>query len=88
MTPAVSTTQSQLLTIRGRLSSAAFLPWVERHSRRLGLTCTVVRAGAQEAVFRVGGQADLIDALEVGCLLGPIDAWVDTITRRSDAFPE
>jgi hypothetical protein len=45
------------------------------------LTCETLYRDAGEAVFKVNGQPDLIDALEVGCLLGPFDVWVETITR-------
>lgn len=41
----------------------------------------MLHADGRKAVFKVDGQSDLIDALEVGCLLGPIDVWVETITR-------
>lgn len=81
MSTALPSNQSQQLTIRGELQSSSFLPWVERHCTRLGLTCETLYKDASEAVFKVDGQADLIDALEVGCLLGPYDVWVETITR-------
>jgi len=74
--------QFQAFTIRGDLQSASFLPWVIRHSQRLGVTCQLLRANGSEAIFRVDGQRDLVDAFEVGCLLGPFDVWVETITRR------
>ncbi|MEL6682890.1 MAG: acylphosphatase [Pseudomonadota bacterium] len=80
MATVLSPNKSKRLAIRGELQSASFLPWVERHCRRLGLICEIVYADAGEAVFKVDGQTDLIDALEVGCLLGPIDVWVETIT--------
>ena len=73
--------RSQLLTLRGELQSATFLPWIARYCTRLGLTCRTLQADPTEAVFEVEGQADLIDAFEVACLLGPYDVWVETITR-------
>ena len=63
------------------MQSPTFLPWVERHCKRLGLTCETLYRDADEAAFKVDGQPELIDALEVGCLLGPYDVWVETITR-------
>lgn len=71
---------SRLFTLQGELQSASFLPWVARHSRKLGLACETLHVDACRAVFKVDGQADLIDAFEVGCLLGPIDVWVEKIT--------
>jgi hypothetical protein len=32
-------------------------------------------------VFTVTGQQDLLDALEMGCSLGPIQAWIERIDR-------
>lgn len=77
----MSSNRTQTLIIRGELHSPSFLPWVARHSVRLGLTCETLRADASEAIFEVGGQAELIDAFEVGCLLGPFDVWVEAISR-------
>lgn len=74
--------QSQTLELVGDLQSPSFLPWVIRHSQRLGLTCEVLHSDDGKAVFKVDGQVDLIDAFEVGCLLGPFDVWVETIERR------
>lgn len=76
-----SSNQPQKFMLRGELQSPNFLPWVERHSRKLGLRCETLHADASKAVFKVDGQADLIDAFEVGCLLGPYDVWVESITR-------
>lgn len=74
--------QVQRLIISGELGSASFLPWVARHSLRLGLACKPIRTSPAHAEFEVSGQPELIDALEVGCLLGPFDVWVETIERR------
>ena len=71
----------QRFVIHGNLASPAFLPWIERHSARLGLTCAQIKAAPARIEFKVEGQTDLIDALEVGCLLGPYDVWVETIER-------
>lgn len=76
---------SEMLIIRGELQPASLHPWVQRYCNRLGLICEMLNADADEAVFRVTGQSELIDALEIGCLLGPIDVWVETITRSLEA---
>ena len=83
--PALSN-QRQRFTIRGKLESPSFLPWVDRHSYRLGLSLEHIRADAACVEIEVEGQADLIDALEVGCLLGPFDVWVESIERSSGPF--
>lgn len=72
---------AQRFVIRGSLDSPSFLPWVARHSDRLGVTCQQVQTGPKRVELLVQGQSDLIDALEMGCLLGPFDVWVESIDR-------
>ncbi|MBS1183163.1 MAG: acylphosphatase-like protein [Proteobacteria bacterium] len=69
------------LTIRGRLGADSFLPWVMRHAARLGLAGDIRHADAGRVDIDLRGPVDLIDAMEMGCLLGPIDVWVETIDR-------
>ena len=71
----------QRLVIHGNLASPSFLPWIARHSARLGLEARQIQVGSARVAIEVEGQPDLIDALEVGCLLGPIDVWVSSIER-------
>lgn len=68
--------------IRGALGVATFVPWVMRHMRKLGLAGTFEVAGAEVAELRVDGPPDLMDALEMGVSLGPIEAWVESIDRH------
>jgi acylphosphatase len=77
----------QKLIITGDLAAASFLPWVARHSVRLGLRCEHILISEARVELSVEGQAEMIDALEVGCLLGPIDAWIETIERQPMRFP-
>ncbi|MBC2837465.1 acylphosphatase [Paragemmobacter straminiformis] len=67
--------------IRGDLAAATFLPWVARHLLRLGLRGETQRSDALCVEMLVEGPADLIDAMEMGVSLGPIEAWVETIER-------
>lgn len=76
--------QSQRFIIHGELASPSFLPWMERHSARLGLSCAPIHTGDVRVEVRVEGQTDLIDAFEVGCLLGPYDVWVERIERHPE----
>ncbi|WP_026793089.1 acylphosphatase [Pleomorphomonas oryzae] len=69
------------LTIRGNLGAGSFLPWVARHAARLGLDGEIHHADAGRVDIDLRGPTDLIDAMEMGCLLGPIDVWVETIDR-------
>ncbi|EJZ16728.1 acylphosphatase (plasmid) [Rhizobium sp. Pop5] len=77
--------QSELrerLTILGDVNSASFVPWIRRHADKLGLSQDFFHVDAKRIELEVVGPVELIDMLEVGCLLGPIDVWVDEIQRR------
>ncbi len=69
------------MVIRGRFTPSTFLPWITRHAQRLGLEQVVSRAEPDLIALNVYGPDDLISAMEMGCLLGPIDVWVDKIER-------
>lgn len=68
--------------IAGDLAAESFLPWIERHLRRLGLRGTPQRRSEGQVELILSGPPDLIDAMELGVSLGPIDVWVETIARR------
>lgn len=69
-------------TIAGDLAADSFLPWVVRHMQRLGLRGLPVRRADGTVEITLSGPAELIDAMEMGVSLGPIDVWVETIGRR------
>lgn len=73
---------AERFTITGDLASPVFVPWVERHARRLGLSASISNHGPTRMKVRIEGPAELVDAMEVGCLLGPIEVWVDDIARE------
>lgn len=73
---------AERFTISGDLGSPVFVPWVERHARRLGLAASISERSPTRMQVRIEGPAELVDAMEVGCLLGPIEVWVDDIARE------
>ncbi|MBB4240566.1 hypothetical protein GGD54_001286 [Rhizobium tropici] len=70
------------MTILGDLNAASFVPWIQRHANKLGLSQRFFHSDADRIELEVTGPAELIDMLEMGCSLGPIDVWVDEIQRR------
>jgi len=70
------------MTIRGELDADSFLPWIRRHASKLGLFQDIVHSGPDRIEVDLAGAPELIDMMEVGCLLGPINVWVETIDRR------
>ncbi len=73
------------MTILGRLQTESFLPWINRHAAKLGLEQRVSHADRCRIELIVRGPVELIDAMEMGCSLGPIDVWVDDIQRAEAA---
>ena len=70
------------LCIRGDVGARTFLPWLARHAEKLGLSLSVGRHDPALVELFLSGPAELIDAMEVASLLGPIDVWVDGIEQR------
>lgn len=68
--------------IAGNLAADSFLPWIERHMRRLGLQGAPLRRADGQVEVILSGPPDLIDAMELGVSLGPIEVWVDSIDRQ------
>ncbi|MES0001133.1 acylphosphatase [Mesorhizobium sp. M0051] len=69
------------MTIRGQLQPASFVPWIMRHAAKLGLAHHVTHASTDRIELDIAGAAELIDMMEMGCSLGPIEVWVETIDR-------
>jgi acylphosphatase len=69
-------------TIEGDLEAESFLPWILRHIERLGLRGVPLRRADGQVEITLSGPDDLIDAMELGVSLGPIDVWVEAIVRR------
>ncbi|TGT87261.1 MULTISPECIES: acylphosphatase [unclassified Mesorhizobium] len=69
------------MTILGDVEAASFLPWIERHAAKLGLAQAIWVAGPDRIELDIAGPAELIDMMEMGCSLGPIDVWVEAIHR-------
>ncbi|EPE95106.1 acylphosphatase [Rhizobium grahamii] len=79
-------TQAQLkerITILGDVKAASFVPWIRRHAEKLGLSQSIFHTSADRIELDVTGPEELIDMMEVGCSLGPIDVWVETIVRTA-----
>ncbi|MGE6741385.1 acylphosphatase [Allorhizobium pseudoryzae] len=75
--------QREIMEIHGRFDPASFLAWIARHATKLGLRNEVAHASQERIELRTEGPEDLLSALEMACLLGPIEVWVDTIERRA-----
>ncbi|MCR6502894.1 acylphosphatase [Shinella sp. CPCC 101442] len=70
------------MTILGELDAESFVPWIRRHAAKLGVSQVITHSGPDRIEVDLSGAPELIDMMEVGCLLGPINVWVETIDRR------
>ncbi|WP_321378627.1 acylphosphatase [Rhizobium sp.] len=92
MTPHNSCNTCEKLQIIGNVGAASFLPWIQKHAEKLGLAHSIFQIDDGSIDLILEGPLELIDAMEMGCSLGPIDVWVETIVRtpsksqRLDAF--
>jgi acylphosphatase len=71
------------MTITGDLDAASFLPWIRRHAAKLGLSQEISHSDPERIELELHGPEELIDMMEMGCSLGPIDVWVETIERAT-----
>lgn len=69
------------MTILGDVEAASFLLWIERYAAKLGLAQAICVASRDRIELDIAGPAELIDMMEMGCSLGPIDVWVEAIRR-------
>jgi len=67
--------------ISGQLGQT-LVPWICRHALRIGVHVDIGAYSANALELRVDGPSPMLDAMEMGCLLGPIDAWIENIRRE------
>lgn len=73
---------SELFKLSGDVSNPGFLDWICHRAQRLGLNGWVQANLSQQTIeILVDGPEDLLDAMELGCSLGPITVWVEHIER-------
>jgi hypothetical protein len=82
MTSSLQPTDStERISIVGQVGALCFPVWINRHAARLGLTIQSLSQRATHIDFLLSGPPDLLDAMVLGCSLGPKEVWVDTIHR-------
>lgn len=70
------------LVFLGRLRPDSFTEFVRHRAKRLSLAAGLDALGSDRIEVSVSGEADLIDAFEMACSLGPIDCLVLDTFRR------
>jgi acylphosphatase len=77
----ISPAPTEDFRIIGTVGAAQFPGWIVAHAAKLGLTGGILSQSDQCVEMRYCGPPDLLDALAVGCSLGPREVWVDRIDR-------
>lgn len=73
---------SERFTLSGDVIKPEFLDWISHRAERLGLNGWAQEIPEQHIIeILVDGPEDLLDAMELGCSLGPITVWVEHIER-------
>ena len=78
--------QSQRCTVLGNVGAPIFASWIARHARRLGLRGAILHHDSGRLDMAVTGLPDLLDAMALGCSLGPQDGWVEQVERAETAL--
>ncbi|NVK35975.1 MAG: acylphosphatase [Rhodobacteraceae bacterium] len=60
----------------GTFDTRHFCDWIGHRAHKLGLTGRIEAASSERITLYVQGQEELLNAMEVACSLGPIDADV------------
>ena len=76
--------QAATLVFIGRLEPESFAEFVRHRAGRLSLGAGLAVLGRECIEVSVTGEADLIDAFEMACSLGPFDCLVLDAFRRDE----
>lgn len=64
------------LVFLGRFRPESFIEFAHHRAERLALRAGAKRVSDERIEIAVSGEADLVDAFELACTLGPIDCLV------------
>jgi hypothetical protein len=70
----------------GRLRTDSFIEFARHRAARLGLEIDVAQMSHEAVTLNVSGAAELVDAFEMACSLGPYDCLVLDVARHDCAF--
>jgi len=77
--------QAAMLVFQGRFRTESFLDFVRHRAERLALEAGIGAVTPERIEVSVTGHADLLDAFELACSLGPIDCLVLDHCRLEEA---
>lgn len=70
----------------GRFRTDSFVEFARHRAARLGLWIDVAEMSDEAMTVNVSGAAELVDAFEMACSLGPYDCLVLDVARHDSAL--
>ncbi|MGV8985344.1 MAG: hypothetical protein ACOH2H_03550 [Cypionkella sp.] len=67
--------------ILGDVGSPVFQNWIRNHAIRLGVECRILLHSAKRLELTITGPDELVNAMVLGCSLGPQEVMVDDVVR-------
>lgn len=74
------------IVFSGRLRTDSFIEFARHRAARLGLEIDVAQMSNEAITLNVSGAAELVDAFEMACSLGPYDCLVLDVARHDCAL--
>ena len=75
---------TETFRICGDVGSPVFPDWIARHAARLGVESRLVSQAGDGITLVFSGPPEMLDAMALGCSLGPREVWVDEIVRSGE----
>jgi acylphosphatase len=79
-------TERARFVFTGRFRADSFIEFVRHRAARLGLWINLAQISDEAITVNVSGAADLVDAFEMACSLGPHDCLVLDVARHDSAL--
>ena len=81
--PPMRITESACFTFIGRLRTDSFIAFARHRAARLDLAMDIGATSNDAITLTVHGHADLVDAFEMACSLGPQECLILDVTRHA-----
>jgi hypothetical protein len=71
---------------KGRFRTKSFVEFAHHRAARLGLEIEIGQTCVESVAVNVSGAAELVDAFEMACSLGPFDCLVIDVVRHGSGL--
>lgn len=67
------------ITLTGTLDQPQLLPWIQGHAAKLGVRIQITKSTRSDVRFDACGATEMVQALALGCSLGPHGVWIEDV---------